>query len=129
MQTKNEYKSKIPLPKSGVPEAYGKKQQNQIFNECENNGIPCCFIKKGRKYGKIEYDFITTNYILKDRSLERIKILFEDMNELSELYKLRRPCFPGHTYGVSDKCELWICRDMAPFIWEVIYNPNSWESL
>jgi len=120
-------KSKIPLPKGGVPEAYGLKQQNQIFEECENKGIPCLLIKKGRKYGKIEYDFVATNYVLKDRPLERVKLLFEDMNELSGLYKLRRPCFPGHIYGVSDKCELGICRDMVPFIWEVIYNPNNWQ--
>jgi len=122
-----EHISNIKSLKGSIAEAYGLKQQNQIFDECENKGIPCFFIKKGRKYGKIEYDFIATDYFLKDDALKRIRLLYEDMNELSELYKLKRPCWPGNTYGVSDRCELWICRDFAPFIFDIIYNPKNWE--
>ncbi len=122
-----EYMSKITLPKGGVPEAYGLEQQNQVFGECETKGIPCLLIKKGRKYGKIEYDFIAVDYDLKEGPLERIKLLFEDMVEISELYKLKRPQIVGNNYGVSEKCELRLCRDFAPFIWDIIYNPNNWE--
>lgn len=122
-------KSKIPLPKGGVPEAYGLKQQNQVFEECETKGIPCFFIKKGRKYGKIEYDFITIDCVLKDGPLDRIKLFFKDMVEISELYKLKRPSILGNNYGVSEKCELWISREFAPFIWDIIYNPKNWEHL
>ena len=121
--------SKIPMPKGGVPEAYGVKQRNQVFKECETKGMPCFLIKKGRKYGKIEYDFITVDYDSKDESLRRMKLLFEDMVELSELYKLKRPCWPRNNYGVSEKCGTWICRELAPFIWEIIYNPNNWKFL
>ena len=61
----------------------------------------------------------TPTFILKDEPLKVIKSLFKCMEELSELYHPpKRSYMPGKTYGESKKCELSICRLIAPLISE-----------
>ncbi len=42
---------------------YSIGQQQRIVNECKSAGIPSLFVKRGKKYGKIEYDFLHTDYM------------------------------------------------------------------
>ena len=62
---------------------YSLGQQQRIVKDCKSVGIPSLFVKRGKKYGKIEYDFLHTDYILKDVQLKIIKTLFKSMENLS----------------------------------------------
>lgn len=107
---------------------YGLIQQERIIKKCKSAGIPSILVKRGKKYGQIEYDFLHTDYILKEEPLKIIKSLFKCMEELSKLnHPLKRSYIPGKTYGESKKFEIDICRLIAPLISTIIYDPENWE--
>lgn len=107
---------------------YGFIEENNLVEEFKSEGIPSFFIKKGRKYGRIEYDFLHTDFVLRDEPLKVIKSLFKCMDELSELdYSFKRLNMADKTYGESMKYELNICELVAPSISTIIYNPQNWD--
>lgn len=112
-----------------VPECTTINQNNMVFWENKNRGLPFLVIKKGRKHGKIEYDFITTYYQLREHSRVEIRKLFEEMVFLSDLYKLPRPArwSIGKVYGISNRVELDICREYAPKIKDILFSSENWE--
>jgi len=107
---------------------YSIGQQQRIVEECQFACIPSLFVKRGKKYGKIEYDFLHTDYRLKDVPLKIIKSLFRSMENISELYHPpKRSYMPGKTYGESKQCEIDICRLISPLISTIIYDTENWE--
>ncbi len=66
------------------------------------------------KSNMISYTLTTC---LKDVPLKIIKSLFKSMENISELYHPpKRSYMPGKIYGESKKCEIDICRLIAPLI-------------
>ncbi len=127
VESRVEYK---PLSyKTPVPECRTVEQNNEIFRKNKRNGLPFLGINKGRKYGKIEYDFITIDYNLKEEARKRVQELFEEMPMKSKLYKWPRPAkwSTGKVLGISIKVELRICRGYAPLIRDIVFNPDNWE--
>lgn len=119
----------VSLKSAKVPECTNVKQANKIFKSYEKEGLPFFTIEKGCKCGKIEYDFIATNYQLKKQALAEVQNIFEEMTAHLDIHNLSRPahCTAGKIYGISLKYELSICRHYTPIIMRIVFNQDNWE--
>lgn len=109
--------------KSTIPEIT-EKTRNKVFRESESKGMPFLVLKKGRKYGKIEYDFNTIKYILTDNAVINIEKTFNDMIYVSN--HVKRSTIPHNGFGVSPECDLEVCRDYSEIIRSIIMNKDNW---
>lgn len=121
--------AKIPIKYrcGDVPEAYNTRQNNKIFRECRLNNLPFFAIRRGRKYAHIEYDFIATSHQLTDKAKEEVESIVIEMATNSGRYGNPVVCSMGKTLGISLQCQLELCREYAPIVRDVVYNPNNWE--
>lgn len=121
--------AKIPIKyrRGNVPEAYNTRQNNEIFRECQLNNLPFFAIRKGRKYAHIEYDFIATSHQLTDTAKKEIESIVTEMATNSGQYGFPVVCSMGKTLGISLQCQLELCREYAPILRDIVYNPNNWE--
>lgn len=109
--------------KSTIPEIT-EKTRNKVFRESESENIPFLVLKKGRKYARIEYDFIAINYVLTKDAVEMLEKAFDNMIKLSIHSKRATP--PGIRLGYSPECDLEVCRDYSEIIRSIIMNKDNW---
>jgi hypothetical protein len=110
-----------------VPEVRTALQNNIVFNKNEEMDLPYLAIRKDIKYGRIEYDFITTGYYqLKETIRKEIQRLFDEMEATSTRHD-NRVSHAGPVAGHSSKRELNVLRKYALMIQDVIFNPDNRE--
>lgn len=113
-----------------VPIVRTTKENNKVFRENQKKDLPFFAIRKGPKMFYIEYDFIATTHILKEEVTKEIEEITVEMGQNSKYYGSGNSFYVysmGQCVGISEKFPLNECKQYAPKIRDIIFNPNNWE--
>jgi len=111
-----------------VPIVRNTKENNKVFRENEKKDLPFFAIRKGPKMFYIEYDFIATTHILKEEVTKEIEEITLKMGQNSKYYGNSFHVYSmGQCVGITEKFPLNECKQYAPQIRDIIFNPNNWE--
>jgi hypothetical protein len=110
-----------------LPEVRTTLQNNNVFNENMEKDLPFFAIRKGRKYGRIEFDFNTNSYYqLKESSQKEVQRIFDEM-EVNSTRHDRRVSHAGVVGGHSSKRELDVLQIYGQIIQDIIFSPDNRE--
>lgn len=114
-----------------IPEITDMTEIPELFRQKVRKGQPYLVIKKikRKRYCHIEYNFITTQYQLKETARQEVAQLFTKMDEIEKEIPLGslETIFTGKIYGRSTGCKLRHCRSFAYHIMSIITNTDNWE--
>lgn len=111
-----------------VPIVLNTEQNNKVFRENEKKDLPFFAIRKSPKMYYIEYDFIATTHILKEEAAKEIEEITVEMGQNSNYYGKSFYVYSmGQCVGITAKFPLNECKQYAPKIRDVVFNPDSWE--
>ena len=124
----------IPAGKTKAPIEIAKsvEQQNKIYRRQEQKNEPFFVIRKLRKYGWVEYDFLASSFRLKDEARERIKKIWETftaerLQQWDTVFKNRAIFYSfGRSYGMSAIMVMHECQNFAGKVQPIVSDKKNW---
>ena len=105
---------------------------NKIWRIQEQKNEPYFVIRKLRKYGWVEYDFIATSFRLREEASDQIKKIWEDftaerLQQWDKVFKHREIMYGfGSASGTSAIMVMDECQVFAERIAPIIHDKANW---
>lgn len=113
------------------------EENNALFRECERDNVPFFAIRKDNLGYYVEYDFITTEYQLKETICNEIKEKIQPIIEKRKYRALNNNPYlnkavcqiggPGQVAGYIHLYDLDLCEEVVESIKKLITTSSNWE--